>query len=87
MFGQVLARDATAAPALYGAAMANDDLGRKEKALELYVRLLSIKANGKSDAMVADMQKDARQRVAALEAASAAATGSAAAGQAPRKAK
>jgi tetratricopeptide (TPR) repeat protein len=86
VFGQVLARDATAAPALYGAAMANDDLGRKDKALELYQRLLSIKTSGTGDAMVADMQKDARHRVAALEAASPAASGSAAAGP-PRKPK
>lgn len=66
VFEQVLASNATAAPALYGAGLASEDLGRTEQALELYRRVLALPAAGPQQPLVVELQREARGRVAAL---------------------
>lgn len=68
VFGQILAQNATAAPALFGAAVASEDLGRGEQALDFYRRVLALPAEGPQKALVVDLQKEARGRAAALAA-------------------
>lgn len=67
-FGQVLAQDGTSAPALYGAGMASEELGKKEQALDYYKRLLSLPADGRDRQVTAGLQQDAQARVGALTA-------------------
>ncbi len=71
VFGQVLSLDANAAPALYGAGIASEDLGRADHALAFYRRVLAIPASGPQQPLVTELQKEARGRVAVLAAASA----------------
>jgi tetratricopeptide (TPR) repeat protein len=89
VFAQVLANDATAAPALYGAATASEGLKKNDQALDLYKRLLALPAEGRDKQLITDLQKDARGRVTALTAAAAppaSASGSAAPGPPPPRA-
>jgi tetratricopeptide (TPR) repeat protein len=67
-FGQVLAEDARAAPALYGAGVASEELGRKDQALEYYRRLLALSTEGRPQQMITDLQRDAQTRVTVLTA-------------------
>ncbi len=66
VFGQVLSFNASAAPALYGAAVASEDLGRVDLALDFYRRVLALPATGAQQPLVAELQKEARGRVTAL---------------------
>jgi len=66
VFLAVLADDPSSPPALFGAGSANEDLGRKEQAIELYRRLLAIEPNGPARSAVADLQRDAQKRLNAL---------------------
>lgn len=66
LFGPILAKDPLSAPALFGAALANEKLGRIPEALVLYRRVLSLPAEGPQKGAVLDLQKDARNRIAAL---------------------
>lgn len=83
VFGRVLANDAAAAPALYGAATMSEELGRREQAVTYYQRLLSLSPAGPQRQMLADLQREAQSRVAALSAAQPSASVSA--GAAPAK--
>ena len=74
MFTKVLARDPSAAPARYGAAMAAEALGQTEDALRHYRALLDMKVGNPDRQTLADMQQDAAKRIAALEAAAAPST-------------
>jgi tetratricopeptide (TPR) repeat protein len=73
VFSQVLAQNGGAATALYGAAAASEGLGKNEDALAYYRRLLALPAEGRQQHVIADLQKDAQGRVAALSAAAASA--------------
>jgi tetratricopeptide (TPR) repeat protein len=66
VFGQVLAKNARVAPALYGLGMANERLGRTQEALANYRQLLSLPAEGPQTDAVLELQKDAKGRVDAL---------------------
>lgn len=84
VFGQVLASDPGAAPALYGAGTAAEDLGRAEQALDFYRRLLTLSPEGSQKPLVVELQKQAQGRVAALSVSPAASSSSSApAGPAP----
>lgn len=72
LFTQILAQDPGAAGALYGAGMANEELGQKEQALAHYQRLLSLSSTGRERQMLTDIQRDAQSHVTALTAAVAA---------------
>ncbi|APR87843.1 TPR domain protein [Minicystis rosea] len=65
IFTQMLALDGTAAGALFGAGMVSEDLGQKERAVGYYQRVLALPA-GRERQMLADIQRDAQARVAAL---------------------
>lgn len=69
VLGQVLASDPLAAPALFGAGMANEDLGQTEPAITMYRRLLALPLEGPQKSIVAELQREAKVRVEALEAA------------------
>ncbi len=66
VFGQVLAQNAAAAPALFGAGLASEDLGRADQALDFYRRVLAVTAQTAPGPGVRDLQKQARERIAAL---------------------
>lgn len=66
VFGQVLSFNPSAAPALYGVAVASEDLGRVDQALEYHRRVLALPAGGPQQQLVAELQKESRGRVAAL---------------------
>ena len=70
VFGQVLGQNASAAPALYGAGVASEGLGRPEQALEYYRRVLALPLEGPQKPLVADLQKEARGRVSVMAPAS-----------------
>ncbi|MDC0741773.1 tetratricopeptide repeat protein [Polyangium mundeleinium] len=67
VLGGVLAADPLAAPALLGVGMANEDLGRAEQALAAYRRLLVLPLEGPQRQLVADLQREAKVHVEALE--------------------
>ncbi len=71
IFAQVLAEDAGAASALYGAGMASEVLGKNDQALDYYRRLLGLGSRGK-DRQLVDLQREAQGRVTALTASTAA---------------
>jgi tetratricopeptide (TPR) repeat protein len=83
VFSRVLAEDATAAPALYGAGTMSEELGRTEQAVEYYRRLLAFPPAGPQRQMLMDLQREAQSRVAALAAAQPSASASASATAAP----
>lgn len=66
IFGPVLAKDPLAAPALFGAGMANERLGRTQEALVYYRRVLAVPAEGPQKNALVDLHKDAQGRVDAL---------------------
>ncbi|HRI69856.1 MAG TPA: tetratricopeptide repeat protein [Polyangium sp.] len=70
IFGQVLTTNPNAAPALFGMGIANEDLGRTEQAITVYRRVLDLPAEGQQKAVVAEVQKETRGRLAQLTAAS-----------------
>jgi tetratricopeptide (TPR) repeat protein len=86
LFVQILAHDASAAPALYGAGTASEELDKKEQALEYYQRLLALPTAGAQRQMITDLQHDAQSRAKAITAALAAASASASASAPPRPA-
>ncbi|WP_284720176.1 tetratricopeptide repeat protein [Polyangium sorediatum] len=65
----VLVADPVAPPALFGVGMANQDLGRTPQALAAFRRLLGLPLEGPQKQHVADLQREAKARVEALEAA------------------
>ena len=65
---QVLGQDARAAGALFGAGLASEELGQKEQALAYYQRLVALPQSGRERQLLADIQRDAQSRVAALSA-------------------
>ncbi len=67
VFSQVLATDGNVPPALYGAGLANEALGRTAEALGFYQRVLALRAEGPQKDVVLDLQKDAQTRAAALK--------------------
>ncbi|MFT3775468.1 MAG: hypothetical protein QM820_59735 [Minicystis sp.] len=69
LFRQLLAQDGGLATARYGAAAANDDLGRAEEALADYRKLLAMPAEGRQKGLLGDLRPEAERRVAALTAA------------------
>ncbi|MEO7331473.1 MAG: tetratricopeptide repeat protein, partial [Minicystis sp.] len=69
VFGQVLSQDGGVAPALYGAAMASEDLGRPEQAMDFYRRLLALPTDGPQKQVLGDLRKEAQTRLIALSAA------------------
>ncbi|HVK70801.1 MAG TPA: hypothetical protein VM694_40380, partial [Polyangium sp.] len=71
VLGGVLVADPSAAPALLGAGMANEDLGRTEQALAAFRRLLVLPLEGPQKQLVADLQREAKVRIEALDAAQA----------------
>ena len=83
VFEKVLVDDPGLPAALYGAASTNEELGQKERAAELYRRLLALPPRGPAGQMIADLQRTATARLTALTAP--AASGSAAAGAPPGK--
>lgn len=83
LFGQVLAQNAAAAPALFGAGLASEDLGRPEQALDFYRRVLVLTADSAQGPVVKELQKQAREHIAALPAPAAPASASASASAAP----
>src|SRR5262249_29902460 len=68
VFQAVLAQDASAAPALFGAGVASEDLGKKEEALDFYRRLAALPEDGPQKEMIAGLHKDAQSRITALSA-------------------
>lgn len=66
IFGPVLAKDPQVAPALFGAAMALERLGRTPEAMIKYRQLLAIPAEGPQKSAILDLQKEAQGRVNAL---------------------
>lgn len=83
VFRGVLADDAASAPALLGAGVASEELGPKEQALAYYQKLLALPPSGPDGRLVADLQRQAQSRVAALSAAAPAASTLASAAPAP----
>lgn len=83
VFEKVLADDPGLPAALYGAASTNEELGQKDRAAELYRRLLALPPRGAAGQMIADLQRTATARLTALT--SPAASGSASAGAPPAK--
>jgi tetratricopeptide (TPR) repeat protein len=69
VFQQVLAQDGTAAPALFGAGVASEDLGKNDQALDFYRRLAALPEDGPQKQMIAGLRKDAQARITALSAA------------------
>lgn len=67
-FGEVLAADPSSAPALFGAGVASEDLGRIDDALGYYRRLVALAAEGGQKSLVLELQRDARGRQDALAA-------------------
>ena len=67
LFGQTLEREGSSAEALYGAALASEELGRADQAIGLYRKLLAIPGQG--DSALAGMKKDAEARATNLAAA------------------
>jgi tetratricopeptide (TPR) repeat protein len=68
VFGQVLSQNGNAPSALFGAAVASEDLGRTQNALDYYRRVLGLPLDGPQRPLVAELQKEAQSRVAALSA-------------------
>ena len=77
VFGQVLASNASAVPALYGSGVASEDLGRVDQAAVFYERVLALSPSGPQKELVTELQKDARGRAAALASAKASTAASA----------
>jgi tetratricopeptide (TPR) repeat protein len=67
VFVQVLERDAGDPSALYGAGTASESLARPEQALGYYRRLLALPTDGRGP-VLADLRKEALERVATLSA-------------------
>jgi len=61
IFGPVLAKDPLSAPALFGAAMVNERLGRSQEALAYYRRVLSLPTEGPQENAVLELQKEAQR--------------------------
>ncbi|MBK9258513.1 MAG: tetratricopeptide repeat protein [Polyangiaceae bacterium] len=66
IFGQVLARNARVAPAIFGSGMANERLGKTQEALVNYRQVLALPAEGPQKDSVLELQRDAKGRVDAL---------------------
>jgi tetratricopeptide (TPR) repeat protein len=67
-FTQVLAREPDSPLALFGAGVALEELGKRDEALASYKRLLALKPPpGREIPGLAQVQDDAKQRVAALQ--------------------
>jgi len=69
IFGKIVARDPGAAPALYGAGMAAEALGRSDEAAGHYRALLAMKPGNGDKQTLLDMQQDAEKRLAVIQAA------------------
>jgi protein O-GlcNAc transferase len=66
VFNDVLARDGGSASALYGAALASEDLGQTDQALDFYRRLVALPVDGPQKDLVAELRQEAQKRVGAL---------------------
>lgn len=87
VFRSLLAQDPSLASARYGAAAANDELGKPEEALTEYKRLLALPAEGRQRSIINDLRPEAERRVAALSASAAPAASSAIPNAGPPRAK
>lgn len=86
VFARVLTADPAAAPALYGAGSASEELGLRAQAVEYYQRLIALPPGGPERQRRGDLQREAQNRMAALAPApssSAAVSAPKVAGQAP----
>jgi tetratricopeptide (TPR) repeat protein len=83
VFQQVLAQEPAAAPALFGAGVASEDLGRNEQALDFYKRLLALPEDGPQKQLVAGLHRDAQGRIAAITAATTPSASASASAKAP----
>jgi tetratricopeptide (TPR) repeat protein len=87
LFRQLLAQDGGLATARYGAAAANDELGRAGEALAEYKKLLAMPTEGRQKSLLGDLRPEAERRVQALTAALSAGAPGADAGAPPAPGK